>query len=145
MYRLINIVFLLLVFVIVNLSMTYAENNQPIVLNGQISERYQAPDNEPGIVGLDMEIAPNHYPVIKNIFTGTPAEQAGLKPGDIIMEIDGHPTWGKNSQTIDWMISDIPGTPILFTCRRGASIVETSLKVAPRSGLRGAILQEFKP
>lgn len=124
---------------------SYAEQPNKIILNGKVSEQYQAPQNEPGIVGLDMQITPNHYPLVMNIFSGTPAESAGIKPGDIIIEIDGQPTWGKNSQTVDWMISDVPGTPVKFTCRRGEHIYETSLKVAPRSSLRSNLRQKFSP
>jgi C-terminal processing protease CtpA/Prc len=74
---------------------------------------------EPGIVGLDMLIAKNQYPLVKRVFKGSPAHIKGILPGDYILEINGFSTLGMNAIEIDRMISDVPGTPLSLKVQRG--------------------------
>ncbi|MEB3285950.1 MAG: PDZ domain-containing protein [Vampirovibrionales bacterium] len=97
-----------------------------MVLRAGIQKQFQ-PD--PGIVGLDMLIYKHRHPVVQKVFPGTPAYLKGIRPGDVIVEIDGYSTIGKNDAQIDEMISDIPGDSVTFNIQRGFMVASVTLKV----------------
>ncbi|MBU6448731.1 MAG: S41 family peptidase [Rhodospirillales bacterium] len=70
-----------------------------------------------GGLGLEVTEASGLLKVISPI-DGTPGAKAGIKPGDIIVEIDGHSTDGV---TLDQAVSQMrgkPGTKITLTLKR---------------------------
>ncbi len=94
----------------------YATGVQPaVMLNGSV--RTMAPQ-EPGVVGLDMKIPGSGYPIIQAVFEDSPAAKVGMQPRDIITSINDISTLGKSREEIDAMISDIPGTTVLFSVQR---------------------------
>ncbi len=97
------------------------------VLTGQVRTEQR---REPGIVGLDMLIRQNTYPYIQAVFPGTPAQQRGVKAGDYLVAVDGVTTQDKSDQQVDWMISDVPGTPVHLTLQRGERLMEVTVTVA---------------
>jgi len=105
----------------------------PTVITGGVRQTV----TEHGIVGLDMRILPEgvSYPLVQRVFKNTPASLHGMQPGDYIMEIDNETTIGKSVTDIDAMISDIPGTPVLFTLLRAGRILRIQLNVAPASSV----------
>jgi carboxyl-terminal processing protease len=59
---------------------------------------------------------------------GSPAEQAGLRSGDVVLEVDGEPTAG---QTLDELVTQVrgePGTDVTLTVRRGERELEIDLQ-----------------
>jgi S1-C subfamily serine protease len=84
---------------------------------------------EKGVVGLDMLIEPNHYPVIQNVFKGTPAQVAGLRVGDTILAINGVRVVNKTLREVDLLISDIPGELVNLIILRNGKPKKYSLTV----------------
>ncbi len=58
------------------------------------------------------------YPMITQPIAGSPAEEADLRPGDIIYEIDGVSTYGKNLDSAVAMIKGKEGTEVELTIVR---------------------------
>lgn len=57
--------------------------------------------------------------VIASPMPGTPAYDAGLAPGDVILAIDGHSTENVPYEAARKYIVGKPGTPVVFSIRRG--------------------------
>ena len=115
--------------------------DKPAVLSGSVKQTVagQSSPSEPGVVGLDMRILPGgvSYPLITNVIKGTPAYKQGVHSGDMIMEIDNESTLGKSDTQIDAMISNVPGTNVVFTLLRAGRILKLQLNVAPLSSVSG--------
>lgn len=63
--------------------------------------------------------------VIAGVRHGSPAEQAGLQPGDRIVKVDGieNPTW-EQLQPVVWLS---PNQPLTFSVQRGTQVFEKTL------------------
>ncbi len=59
---------------------------------------------------------------------GTPAARAGLKQGDVILKVDGHPTRGLELDTVMNMIRGKAGTIVHMTIQRGRNIREYAIE-----------------
>ena len=101
---------------------------------------------EVGTIG----VLPDVYPSVASFVAGKPAESSGLKPGDVILAIDGE-RMVYQSQALR-TISQKPGDkPIIFTVRRDG--VEHSISITPyREGDRSLVgmymsdaTRSFKP
>lgn len=68
------------------------------------------------VLGLDKETN-----LIKSvrIFKGSPAEKAGLLPGDIIVEIDGKSAEGMDTETVALNVKGLEGTKVNLVVFRG--------------------------
>ncbi len=100
-------------------------------------------NNEPGVVGIDLQIRANQYPLLQRVFPNTPAAKAGLKPGDIVSKINGQSTKTLDIVTIDRLIPDRPGSLVKFEVQRQGKSIEIPLTVAPKSSLPGIVQQLF--
>lgn len=60
----------------------------------------------------------NSHPVVQSVIDGTPAFEAGLKSGDIIVEVDGKKTAGKTIDEVAAMIRGEEGTTVTLTLAR---------------------------
>ena len=87
-------------------------------------------DQEQGVVGLDLLIRPKKYPIVKGVFNNSPAALAGLKSGDVVLEINGESAYGQSADIVDHLISDVPGTPVVLTIRRKKRTKIYQLRVA---------------
>lgn len=56
--------------------------------------------------------------VIVSPFPGTPAAEAGLRPGDVVVEIDGQPTQGMDLEEAVSLVRGQQGTVVNLTVRR---------------------------
>ncbi len=66
-------------------------------------------------VGLDTVTG---YPKIISPIEGSPAEEAGLRPDDIVYEVDGVPTHGKDINSVVAMVKGEAGTKVTLTIVR---------------------------
>jgi regulator of sigma E protease len=94
-------------------------------LTRQVTPRPQ-PGNSRFEVG-DIGVLPNVHPHIKTLNPGEPADRAGIKPGDVIVAVDGHPI------TFSWQLRDEiskhPGTPMAVSILRSGA--PQTLQVLP--------------
>jgi len=60
----------------------------------------------------------DHYVIISEPYEGFPAEKAGLKPGDKILEVDGKPAIDKKSDEVSTILKGEPGTTVTLLVER---------------------------
>ena len=71
--------------------------------------------------GIGVAIQANEnlkYPEIVTVFKGTPAEQAGLKVGDIIKEVDGKSTYDLSIDAVSSLVKGKIGTTVTLKIKR---------------------------
>ncbi len=77
--------------------------------------------------------------VVGRISPGAPAEQAGIQPGDRILEIDGAPVtrWGGMESSVVWGVVSSRGEKISLLIERNGErrVVEVAPTIAPREGV----------
>jgi serine protease DegS len=67
--------------------------------------------------------------LVSNLYVGSPAQQAGLQPGDILLAIDGTPL--KSAQeTIASIAARSPGTMLTIRCLRATQTLELHARVS---------------
>ncbi len=98
-----------------------------MVLKGNVSEQVtmssaNVENKGKGIIGVDLAIRPNRYPIVRDVFRYSPAHFAGIRPGDTVMAVDGNSTIGKSSAEVDASISDMPGRTVVLTVKRGVNV-----------------------
>jgi membrane-associated protease RseP (regulator of RpoE activity) len=102
-----------------------------------------------GVVGLDLRLPPRAaagYPLVAAVLPGTPASRCGLKPGDLIVAVDGQDTYGLGRQALDEAIGDRPGQVIIVVVARGERVLPPMrLTVAAVSTLAKASRSYFSP
>ena len=74
-------------------------------------------EGEFGGVGVEISLKDGR-PVIIAPIEGTPAYKAGLKAGDVIVEIDGKDTYGMSIMQVVKLMRGKPGTPLTLTIFR---------------------------
>lgn len=119
--------FLLLAGLLASLPPVSAGERGTFVLTGTVTSTIDR--SSPGIVGVDLVINPMAYPIVRTVFANTPAHEKGLVPGDFVLAVDGESTRGKSRAEVDALISNVPGTPVTLTIRRGMSIQDKTLVV----------------
>lgn len=68
---------------------------------------------------------------VSEIAPGSPAEAAGLAPGDLIVELDGEaPPWRAAAEVAEFLRSQEAGTELAFTVRRGVERLQLEITVA---------------
>jgi serine protease DegS len=75
--------------------------------------------------------------VITNIYVGSPAQQAGLKPGDIVLTIDGK-TMRNSQDALAHLATKKPGSSTQLLLLRGKEQTQVAVKVAEESSARQA-------
>jgi carboxyl-terminal processing protease len=58
------------------------------------------------------------YVTITEPYDNCPAQKAGLKAGDVVMEIDGKSTKGKSTDDVSAILKGFPGTEVILTIQR---------------------------
>jgi C-terminal processing protease CtpA/Prc len=71
-----------------------------------------------GIIGVKFIMGFGRPPTINRVFPGTPAMEKGLRPNDIIIAVDGIPTFGLTKDEVYNMIIGTPHTPVTISVRR---------------------------
>ena len=103
--------FLVLVATGLSLLMTVSIAEAQVLKGGVTHEVDMA---APGIVGMNLEIRSGQPVTVLNVYANTPAQRAGIKPGDKIVAINHWPTVGLTKEQVDEAIPDIPGEPVHF-------------------------------
>lgn len=80
-------------------------------------------------VGMTVEPVDGGLRVI-TVYQGSPADKGGLKSGDVITQVDGHPIAGKSSEESTTRIKGPAGTEVKLTVRSGKQTRELTLKRA---------------
>lgn len=68
------------------------------------------------------------YSVISVVYKGFPADQAGLKAGDILKKVDGVSLRGLTTEEVSDKLKGNPGTPIVITIERNGKESDFSMK-----------------
>ena len=64
-------------------------------------------------------------PVVGEVVPGSPAEAAGLQPGDRILAVDGQPV--ESFEQLQLLVRDRPGEPLAFTIAREGRQLEVTI------------------
>jgi carboxyl-terminal processing protease len=84
----------------------------------QLSEFTKNTGGRYGGVGMSIEEQPGRGVIVAKVFPGTPAEQAGIHEGDMIVGIDTAVTRGWTSRKVSENITGVPGTKVQVTFAR---------------------------
>ena len=69
-----------------------------------------------GGVGIRIESHPDlKQPIVVDSVYGSPANKAGIRDGDVIVAVDGHPTKGKNLKDVTKMIKGTVDMPVTLS------------------------------
>lgn len=89
----------------------------------ELTEEYAG--EYPG-VGIEY-VVQNHLPIVISPIPDTPAEKLGIRPGDIITEINGQSTYGLSDDNIRKKLRGLPGTTVELTIRRETLLAPLTL------------------
>lgn len=79
-------------------------------------------------VGMAVILDPEDYSVtVMTVFSGSPAEEAGLLPGDKILEVDGEDMAGKRLEEVTALVKGSPGTQVRLGILRGDDIFNITI------------------
>lgn len=98
------------------------------VVRGYLGVRGIYPVTEQTAKNLNLDVTQGA--LIQNVEPGTPADKAGMKPYDVIVEIDGEPV--KNPTDLSFKVADIPpGTTVnIKVLRKGGEEKILKVKIA---------------
>jgi carboxyl-terminal processing protease len=82
---------------------------------------YKGFDQPASFAGIGVEVSPKPPPAgleVGPVFDASPAQRAGLKPGDVIVAVDGRLLRGVPAKTSTSLIKGPPGTDVRLTLAR---------------------------
>jgi regulator of sigma E protease len=91
-----------------------------LLRNGRVITKKVTPTVPPGESRFEVGyvgVLPDVHPHIPSLVPGDPADKAGLKVGDVVLAVDGHPI--VFSSQLKEAISKHPGAPIAMSILRG--------------------------
>lgn len=97
-------------------------------------------------VGLLLSADKEGMLVVLRIFEDSPAIEAGVKPGDVVLAIDGEPVSAQDARQMDeaiQMIRDANGAALELTLRRGQQV--HSVTLTPRSITMQRVTHQILP
>ncbi len=90
-------------------------------------------------IGVEVDTTPEGLPLVVGVFRGSPADEAGLKAGDVIVGVDGTTTVGEDLDSVIDRVRGEAGTPVVLTVRSGdgpdrdVRIVRADVQIEPVS------------
>ena len=70
-------------------------------------------------IGAQVDTTPEGLPLIVGVFRGSPADEAGLKAGDVVLAVDGKPTAGEDVDSVIARVRGEAGTAVVLSIRSG--------------------------
>lgn len=116
---------------------------QPVLQGGVQAQEHL--EQEHGVVGLDLRISPGEYPLVMMVFPFSPAEKAGIRVGDRVLQVDGVDLLNLNRTEVDMAITDIPGAWVSFVVQRRGRRTTKQLQVQSMNHLSPGLLQYYAP
>jgi carboxyl-terminal processing protease len=93
---------------------------------------FSAPPHFTGIgVAVATQVAANHGLLIERVFNSSPAARAGLKPGEVIVAVDGRKLERLSAEAATSLIKGLPGTAVQLGIEQAP--VARAARSAPRS------------
>ena len=80
-------------------------------------------------IGVQLDTTPAGEPLVVTVFRDSPADKAGLRAGDVILEVDGVPAAGESVSDVVERIRGEAGTEVELTVRAGESDTPRTLKM----------------
>ncbi len=80
-----------------------------------------------GIIGVKFVMFVGRPPVINRVFPLTPAAEMGLRTSDIIVAVDGIPTFGLTKEEVYDMIVGTPGTTVTLSIKRAGDYMAVTM------------------
>jgi carboxyl-terminal processing protease len=80
-------------------------------------------------IGVEVDTTPDGLPLILGVFRGSPADEAGLKAGDVIVGVDGKTTAGEDLDSVIARVRGEAGTPVVLTIRSAADGAERDVRI----------------
>ena len=117
---------------------TKANREVPVELvrDGRTLTVHVTPDPQTKYEVGDIGVFPNVHPRVLALSKGDPAEKAGLRPGDVVLAVNGQPM--SVSQQLSNAIAGHPNEPITVTIKRGDQVRD--FRITPvRRGNKGVI------
>lgn len=93
--------------------------------NNQAASGYQA------WLGIDLYNSPFGGPIVVSVAPGSPAQAAGLQPGDVISQVDGHPV-ATASTFASAIAGKHAGDQVALQLQRGPATYVAHVTLAPR-------------
>lgn len=94
----------------------------------QYKEYLQHPDPGPADVGIFVSKRMGYATVVA-VLPGSPAEKAGVKPGDLIDEVDGVPSRQYSVLQLERIMTGEPGSTVKLTMVREAHVEPLSISI----------------
>ena len=80
-------------------------------------------------IGVQVDETEDGSPLVVGVFRESPADSAGLRPGDVITAVDGRPTAGEDLDgVIEWIRGEA-GSAVSITVRAGDSGPERTVRI----------------
>lgn len=95
-------------------------------------------------IGVWVEYPDGKFQVVSPM-PGSPAETAGIEPGDIILEADGHPLTGIGEEAALELLRGPAGTAVTLTIQRAGRDTPISLEVVRQRISTPAVYYEYLP
>ena len=125
----------------------WSDSSQRMMLQGGITQEatLPPPQAEPvalkvsqpggrGFLGLELKIQSRSNPLVLTVFSGSPAEQVGIVPGDELLASQGEQLFGRSASEVDWALPDGIGEPVVLLVRHGRQLRTVRLRVAAVQG-----------
>ena len=80
-------------------------------------------------IGVQLDTTDNDEPRVVTVFHDSPADKAGLRTGDVILEVDGVPAAGSSLDDVVERIRGEAGTAVELTVRAGEDGTPRTLKI----------------
>ena len=81
------------------------------------------------------------YIVVTNVYKGFPADKSGIRPGDLMISIDGKSLSGVSSDKASDMLKGEPGTEAEILIRRNGEETDQKAETGENCNFRSAILR----
>ncbi|HET9456186.1 MAG TPA: S41 family peptidase [Candidatus Limnocylindrales bacterium] len=80
-------------------------------------------------IGAQVGVSEDGLPMIIGVFRGSPADEAGLRSGDVVVAVDGEPTAGEDLDDVVERVRGEVGTAVVLTIRPGGDGSERDVQI----------------